>query len=358
VVRRGGVPVAKFGLPLYDYMSLANLLQPCAAIAPSNAASPLLATISQTAAAARCASLVNAGVITGATAVEQAENAKSALHDYGYEAETDLLQASHWGLQATTAVVATYANAYSRSSVLDNLCGYSFATTSALGVPAAPAANPMLKIFGLGNGVPPTGGINLIQNNAANGPIVHTGAISASSGTADYDFDGANCLRQLYTGTTATSDALRTGVNETKRTANLQGKPAIILQGRSDTLVPVNHASRPYLGANKMVEGAKSELSYIEVMNANHFDAFLGLAGYDTRLIPLGYYKIQALNMMWAHLTSGAALPASQVVRTTPRGGTPGAAPALTLANLPPIATTPAVGDAINVVGSVVDVPN
>ncbi len=40
---------------------------------------------------------------------------------------------------------------------------------------------------------------------------------------------------------------------------------------------------------------------------------------------------------MWNHLRNGAALPPSQVVRTTPRGGTPGAAPPITTANLPPI---------------------
>ena len=42
----------------------------------------------------------------------------------------------------------------------------------------------------------------------------------------------------------------------------------------------------------------------------------------------------------------GAALPPSQVVRTTPRGGTPGAAPAITAANVPPTSAAPAAGNA------------
>ena len=60
-------------------------------------------------------------------------------------------------------------------------------------------------------------------------------------------------------------------------TGNLRGKPAIIVHGRADALVPVNHTSRPYFGANKIVEGTASRLSYIEVLNAQHFETFIGL---------------------------------------------------------------------------------
>ncbi len=53
--------------------------------------------------------------------------------------------------------------------------------------------------------------------------------------------------------------------------------------------------------------------------------------------MPLHVYGIQALNMMYDHLKHGAPLPPSQVVRTMPRGGAPGAAPPITAANVPPI---------------------
>ena len=138
----------------------------------------------------------------------------------------------------------------------------------------------------------------------------------------------------------------------------LHGKPTLILHGRSDTLVPVNHTSRPYLGLNSLRERERSRLSYIEVTNAQHFEAFLPIAGYDTRLIPLHYYGTQALDLMWAHLTTGAPLPPSQVVRTTPRGGAPGQAPAITTANLPPIALEPVAGDTITADRGVVIVPD
>ena len=101
------------------------------------------------------------------------------------------------------------------------------------------------------------------------------------------------------------------------------------MHGRADALVPVNHSSRAFVGLNKFVERGHSRVHYYEVTNAQHFDAFLPLAGYDTRFIPLHVY-LPALNLMYAHLKSGAPLPPSQVVRTTPRGGTPGAAPPIT----------------------------
>ena len=142
-------------------------------------------------------------------------------------------------------------------------------------------------------------------------------------------------------------------MDETRRTGNLRGKPAIIVHGRSDALLPVNHTSRPYTALNKKVEGVGSKLSYVEVTNAQHFDSFIGLPtvlpGYDTRYVPLHVYLTRALDAMYDHLTTGKALPASQVVRTTPRSGTAGAAAAITAANVPAIAATPVAGNAITV---------
>lgn len=134
------------------------------------------------------------------------------------------------------------------------------------------------------------------------------------------------------------------------------------MHGRADALLPVNHTSRPYTALNKQVEGRRSRLSYVEVTNAQHFDGFIGLPtilpGYDTRYVPLHVYLFRALDAMYAHLAERKPLPASQVVRTVPRGGTPGAAPAITAANVPPIVTTPAPGDAITMVGATLKVPD
>ncbi len=173
--------------------------------------------------------------------------------------------------------------------------------------------------FGTGNGVPPTAGINIVNNASVGGPMLDAASISPGN-LQDYNSPGALCLRALVTGTTPDALRVREGIQQVLRTANLQGKPALIVHGRSDTLVPVAFTSRPYLGLNKMVEGRSSKLSYIEVTNAQHFDAFLGFPGYGARLVPLHRYFIQAMDMMYAHLKTGAPLPGSQVVRTVPRG--------------------------------------
>jgi hydroxybutyrate-dimer hydrolase len=204
----------------------------------------------------------------------------------------------------------------------------------------------MLTVFGNGNGVPPTNGINLVYNAGAFGAADHRLA------TADASYAGAACLRALWTG-----GALTGSVDAVRVNANLHGKPTIIVQGRADALVPINHASRPYLGMNQLIEGGASKLSFYEVTNAQHFDAFLSVAGFDTRFVPLHYYNLQALNLMWSHLKSGTPLPPSQVIHTTPRGGVAGAAPALSAANLPAIAASPG-SNAITAAGGAVNVPN
>ena len=51
-------------------------------------------------------------------------------------------------------------------------------------------------------------------------------------------------------------------------------------------------------------------------------------------------------------------LPPSQVVRATPRGGVPGAAPAITAANVPAISAAPAAADQIGFAGISLNVPN
>ncbi|MFL9932947.1 D-(-)-3-hydroxybutyrate oligomer hydrolase [Paraburkholderia sp. RL18-103-BIB-C] len=350
-VAQGGVPVGAFGKPLADYTTLANLLQPCAALAPAATGAPYLTALPLAITAAlrtaRCASLAASGVIAGTDVTTQAVNALALLHQNGYQTDSDLLQAPMWDSQAVPAVAVTYANAYARASVADNLCNFSFGTTSAAGAAGVtPAVSPMLTVFGNGNGVPPTNGINLVYNAGALGALDHRLA------TADASFAGAACLRALWTNGTLTAS-----VDAIRMNANLHGKPTIIVQGRADALVPINHASRPYLGMNQVAEGGASQLSLYEVTNGQHFDAFLSVAGFDTRFVPLHYYNLQALNLMWSHLKSGTPLPPSQVIHTTPRGGVPGAAPALTVANLPAIAASPG-SNAITAANGVVNVPN
>jgi hydroxybutyrate-dimer hydrolase len=360
-IERAGLAAYTAGSrPLYDYFSYANLLQPCAALAPAVAASPFAFSAAVAPIAAnRCAALAGAGLVSGADTVARANDALAKLRSYGWEPDADLLHASHFQF-ASPAIAVTYANAHGRFSVRDNLCGFSFAQVAA-NVPVASTPALLNSIFGTGNGVPPSGAaIGLVWNDSLFGPVSHlAGASNTTPGLLDFSYPGAACLRALWTGTDANATRVQAGIAEVaQRSANLRGKPAIVVHGRNDTLVPVNFSSRPYVLRNAQVEGSASQLRYVEVANAQHFDAFLPFAGYDTRYVPLHLYFIRAMDAMWAHLKSGTALPASQLVRTTPRGGTPGAATPITPANVPAIAAVPAAGDAIVIDGGVLKLPN
>lgn len=367
-VRRGNTTVPTVGKPLVDFTTWANLYQACASLAPSIATGPYAAAYAVGFASAafpvapnRCAALKTKGLLTAATTADQAEEALQKLRDYGWEAESAELQPSHAAFEIAPAVATTFANALARASVKDHLCGFSYAATTQTGAVTTLAPALLAVMAATGNGVPPSGGVNLVNNASKFGPARDFLSFN-SAGVPDWNLDGALCLRNLVTGSDATARRLQAGLDETRRNGNLRGKPALIVHGRSDALLPVNHTSRPYAALNRQVEGAASRLSYIEVTNAQHFDSFIGLPsilpGYDSRFIPLHVYLNRALDALYAHLRNGTPLPPSQVVRTVPRGGTPGSAPAITVANVPAIALAPTAGNTISFGTATVVIPD
>jgi len=364
-VRRGATPQV-IGKHLYDHVTLANLYQACAMLAPAAAAAPFRPNTATAAGAAtiaiatnRCASLAERGLVTGATTEEQSADAMNRLFAAGWDPETLEVHAIQAVSNVGPAVAVTYANAYSRSSVKDRLCGFGFGqTVAATGEPAAVDAALLAQGFASYNGVPPSGHISLINENDPAGPRRDQISASPSTGRMDWNFDGALCLRGLLTHSGVQGVALRQGLDETRRSGNLRGKPAIIVQGRSDALIPPNHHARPYTALNKQSEGATSQLSYIEVTHAHHFDAFNSLPGFDARFVPLHVYLNRATDAVWARLKNGAALPPSQVVRATPRGVVDGSVPPLAASHVPPIAATPASGNAITMSGNTLVIPD
>jgi hydroxybutyrate-dimer hydrolase len=341
-IQQNGSAVSAQGKSLYDYSTYAALYQPCAA-----------------GSANRCASLVGKNLLAGADLAAQQADAVARLKAYGWLPDSDLLQASHAGTNILVAV--TYANAYGRFAVTDKVCGFSFAATDGSGNPIALTAAQKAASFAAQNGI--IGSV--VYEDSVGGAKAYTLGVSPSTSVADQSLDGFLCLRALATGidpvsgaalsgTLATqSQRVRAGIAEVQASGKLLGKPALIVQGRADTLVPVNHASRAYLGLNAAAEGTSSKLRYIEVTNANHFDSFSNAL--PTLIVPLHVYLFRALDAMYANLKSGTALPPSQVVRTTTRADntTP-----ITNTNVPPLAASPAAGDAISVSGTTVNVPN
>jgi hydroxybutyrate-dimer hydrolase len=363
-IQRGGADVASFGKTQMEYVALANLFQPCAATAATLTSAPGVTLLPTSRAVARCQALLNSATfnigITGATNEELAQAALAKLRMAGWEAETDIQHAASYAL-VTPSVAVTSVNAYGRKSVRDNECGFSFAATSPTTFAPIPTTSAaLLQLFGVSSGRAPTSTINIVNNNSNGGAALDAISFDADS-RQTLNADGAKCIasRVINFGQATAPTLTDTVLAEVRRSGNLRGKPAIIVHGRADAVTPANHTARAYFGLNKIVETtATSKLSYIEVTNAQHFDAFNGtVAGYDTRYVPIQRYFNQAMDAVFANVKSTTPLPASQVVRTTPRGGVAGAAPAITAANVPAFVAAPATANAITFANNTVSVP-
>ncbi|HET9023027.1 MAG TPA: 3-hydroxybutyrate oligomer hydrolase family protein, partial [Burkholderiaceae bacterium] len=199
VIKRGSLTYTGGSKPLYDVFTYGNLYQPCAALSTRAAGAPFAAAVVVARGEARCASLADKGLLASATLAAQKEEALDKLLAYGWEPESNLLHPSHYGL-ATPSITMTYSNAHGRFSVLDNLCGLSFAYTSATtGQVIAPLAS-LATIFATGNGVPPMGGINIVNNASVGGALLEAASVSPSTNRQDYNIDGALCQRELLMG--------------------------------------------------------------------------------------------------------------------------------------------------------------
>ena len=357
IVQGNGAPLFAHSRPLMSYTTLVNVFQGCANLAPGNAAAPLNLAPSPT----RCSDLHTKGLLSSTTLADQATEAQKIINDFGILPEQNLVQPGYWFANVSQSISMTYANAYGRFSVLDNLCAYSLAAATAGGPPVPFAATAEAQIFGLSNGIPPTSGIALINNAAPAGPAEDRGS------TPNQNLEGALCLRSLAIGKDAVtgkqlSSAQRAqahrideGVEDILATGRLRRIPAIFVTGRNDGILPPNFTSRAYFGLNNVVDGSKSSLRYYEVTNAHHLDSFNQFPGYNANYIPLHRYFIQAMDIMYDHLRNGRSLPPSQVVHTIPRGS---GAPAITSANVPPIADTPSPGNQITFTAGQVKIPN
>ncbi len=386
VIRFGSDPgFAPDGRTLYDDITAMGTFASCAALDPSLQGTPFAKCLpmlplgfpTETNFENRCQALHQNGLLASPTLAGQASEALGILRANGYYQEADWGLSSHECLNLWRSLQPTYAAAYGRFAVWENVCDVSFAATDAFGAPMPVPEAAARALFATSSGIPATAGINLIADDAANGPILENLAQSRSTGLADLNGDGALCFRYLGTGDpsvlprpmTAKDEEsrrrVRRGLNQMQTTGDLHGTPALIVHGREDALVFPNTHSRAYYALNRIVEGAASRLSYIEVTPAQHFDTFISrlwplrpdFTFGPVEFVPLHYYLTVGLDMMYDHLKTGAPLPPSQVVRATPRG-----TEAYTAANVPALlplpSLAPAVGDRITFAAGVLSIPD
>ena len=348
-------PFSDHSKSLYDYISYAAVYEGCA-----NEIADPSAPLNLTEVAFgiqlydnRCLSLREKGLLTANTIADLAAEARQKLLEFGFLEEQLILDPSYWFLSLDPAVTVGYMNAYSRARVQEALCGYSYGATSPAGLPQPISGSVEAVLFGTSSGIPPTAGVNVINNNSVGGPLLDRISVSPSTLRQDENLDGLLCARSLFAGYDVTnSEKLRgslqgyhkrliRGIDEVLSSGKLNGKAGIIIAGRNDALVAPNHAARAYYGFNQFREGQSSNLRYYEVTNAHHLDALNALAGFDNLFIPLHQYFTQALDLMLANLREREPLPPSQVVTTIPRGGLPGTAPPIGIGNVPNIKPSP-----------------
>ncbi|MEM8753695.1 MAG: 3-hydroxybutyrate oligomer hydrolase family protein [Pseudomonadota bacterium] len=346
--------------PLFAYTAVMNLYLGCASARRSVEDAPFNASASPE----RCRRLAALGLVSGQTTEAQAADAQAKLRAYGFAPEQDRIAPSHWSFGVPQAIGVTYASAYARASVEEAICGYGFAAVDEDARPARLSDAQEARLGAASSGIPRTANVEIIAERAEGGPI-------RADATPAQDLDGHLCLAALAFGVdpvaggrlegrmAAYAARIAESLETIQATGDLGGRPAIIVNGRADAVLPPNHASRPYFGLNQRVEGSRSRLSYIEVLNAQHLDALNAFDDFAPLYLPLHHYFRQALDLMLAHLRDGARLPPSQVIRTVRReAGANGLAPATVEANLPPIVVRPAPGDAIRMTGDRLIIPD
>lgn len=285
--------------PLYDVTTEAALLMPCAL--------PALGLPPMPYAAARCASLHEAGLVVGGDVAAQQRSALDRLRAGGWSDAALRAGAISVGFDLWRAVGSGYAAAYGRYGVDEHPCGYRWsaqapAQNQALAPRPASAIEPTAW-WADASGIPPGAGVGLVDDKA--------------DVSADPAFAGLQCLRALWEGQGADAGRVREGVSELRASAPRAGLPVLVVHGTDDGLVPMAFTSTPYVAAARAA--GSDQVRFWQVRNAQHFDAFLGLPLYATQYVPLLPYVYAALDRAWAHLETGAPLPADADIATTPR---------------------------------------
>lgn len=279
--------------PLYDYTTEAALLMPCAL--------PALGIPPMPTAAAHCAALAEAGLVTGATLEQQQKSAYDTLRANGWTDAALRAGSISVGFDLWRAVAVTYASTYGRHGAGEHPCRYSFAAQTSEGAPRPATAAERAAWPDDGSGIPPGAGVGIV----------------APPADADDPLMELQCLRALWDGESSAAERVRDGVAAVRAGLPREGLPVMVVHGLDDGLIPPAFSSAPYVAA---AQAAGRDVHYWQVRNVQHFDAFLGLPVYGAQYLPLLPYVYEALDRTWAHLRDGTPLPADAVVETTARG--------------------------------------
>jgi hydroxybutyrate-dimer hydrolase len=361
-IHYGGRRLKDAGIALYDYTSLHYLLQPCAVLAEADAAAPFFAAT----AAGRGqfeqlgAGLQELGLLPSGPVAAAAAAAREQLLEAGMLPQA--LRLGHFNLYANLwpALTVSYAWAFARRPAWDPYGGVSFAATDADGRPRPLAEAEAASLWADINGIPPTGAVALVARDAAGERHANNeGSLALALAYAPDRIlaRASRAVAGLPPDRAAMLAAVRRGQDEVVMTARLGNRPVIIVHGRADSLIPVNHASRAYYAVNQRDRGARDEVRYYELEHGQHFDGYLALPGLAEGYVPMQVWVCRGLDALLERLTNGTELPPSQLIRSRPRGGAGGDVPPLAESHVGRLRADPG-DDAIGFADGVLTVPD
>ncbi len=299
VVESGTTRTGDLGTPFYDIVTAQLLMQPCALLAEEDAQAPFrAATVAARPALEQwCRDLAARGELGSGNIDTLARVARERLLGLGLLPET--LRLGHVNVHTSLwlAVGVAYAAAYARMAPDELPCGVSFAATDAAGAARPPTGEELARMFADSNGIAPTAGVNLVAAGV-DGKLRNIGVGSV---------DLALCLQGLRARVAA-------GIAATTADPRPDRRPLVLIHGRGDGLIAVNHSSRPYYYVSAAGD-PETGIRYYEIERGQHFDAFLPLPGFAGHYVAMQPFFDAAMDLVEANLSSGQRLPPSQVVR-------------------------------------------
>ncbi len=293
--------------PLYDFVTQAALLMPCALLAIDDLPQPPAQAQTQAAGSQRCAVLASIGQVQGADTDAQARSAWQQLANAGLSESALRAGAFSTGFDLWRAIAVTYASAYGGYAAGEHPCGYTFAAAGADGRPGISTPEVRATWWSDASGIPPGNGVMLLDGDTAQ--------------PAADPLPGLACLRSLWTHDGAGARRVRAGIARAAAQAPRPGLPIVVIHGIDDGLVPISMTSDRYV---PLARAAGAQVAYWRVGNAQHFDSLLAFPDYRKRYVPLLPYLYAALDQVWDHLEDPAhALPQDALIQPTPRAEAP-----------------------------------
>ncbi len=293
--------------PLYDFVTQAALLMPCALLTLDDLPQPPVQAQDRPVWTQQCAALKAAGQVQGEDVAAQAQSARQQLEKTGLSEGALRAGAFSTGFDLWRAIAATYASAYGRYGAGEHPCAYTFSAVSTDGKPGNATAEVRATWGSEASGIPPGNGVILVDGNAA---------LAGSD-----PLRGLSCLRALWTADSKDAERVRAGITRAATGMPRTTAPIVVIHGMDDGLVPISMTSDHYV---PQARAAGAQIAYWRVSNGQHFDSLLAFPDYRKRYAPLLPYMFAAMDQLWRHLEDPTqGLPQDALIETTPRGEAP-----------------------------------